>query len=77
MWLNVLRNSCTVPYLFIPLQYLADGFTTLVDLRWRYTILVFSASFLLSWLGFALVWHLIFWAHGDLEPGHLPDLQVI
>ena len=61
----------------IGLQYLADGFTTLVDLRWRFTILVFSASFLFSWFGFALLWHLIFWAHGDLEPENLPPLQVL
>lgn len=45
-----------------------DIFTTLVDAQWRWTLLVFSMNFLLSWLGFALVWWLIAYSHGDLEP---------
>jgi len=57
------------------IHFLKDGFTTLVDLRWRYTFVVFCSSFFISWTVFAAVWHLIFWAHGDLLPEHLPDLQ--
>ena len=55
------------------LLLIKDGWTTLVDLRWRWLFLIFFASFLLSWLLFALVWHLIFWAHGDLAPDKLPE----
>ena len=51
------------------LLFLKDGWTTLVDLRWRYLALIFFASFLLSWFMFALVWHIMFWLHGDLEEG--------
>ncbi|KAJ9581241.1 hypothetical protein L9F63_023567, partial [Diploptera punctata] len=57
------------------LRYLQDIFTTLVDTQWRWTLLVFALSFILSWLGFALIWWLIAFTHGDLEPEHLPDKQ--
>lgn len=50
--------------LFVP----QDIFTTLVDAQWRWTLLVFSMNFLLSWLGFALIWWLIAYSHGDLDP---------
>ncbi|XP_046754066.1 uncharacterized protein LOC124416780 isoform X1 [Diprion similis] len=48
-------------------RYLQDIFTTLVDAQWRWTLLVFALNFLLSWLGFALVWWLIVYTHGDLD----------
>lgn len=49
-------------------RYLQDIFTTLVDAQWRWTLLVFALNFLLSWLGFAVVWWLIVYSHGDLDP---------
>ncbi|XP_075231827.1 G protein-activated inward rectifier potassium channel 3-like isoform X1 [Lycorma delicatula] len=49
-------------------RYLQDIFTTLVDAQWRWTLLVFALNFLLSWLGFAVIWWLIVYTHGDLEP---------
>lgn len=49
-------------------RYLQDIFTTLVDAQWRWTFLAFFMSFLLSWLGFALIWWLIAYSHGDLLP---------
>ncbi|CAG5050237.1 unnamed protein product [Parnassius apollo] len=57
------------------LRFLQDMFTTLVDAQWRWTLLVFTLSFILSWLGFALIWWLIAFTHGDLEIDHLPELQ--
>lgn len=48
-------------------RYLQDIFTTLVDAQWRWTLLVFALNFILSWLGFAVVWCLIVRTHGDLE----------
>lgn len=53
-------------------RYLADIFTTMVDIQWRWTVLIFTASFILSWLAFAVLWWLIAFTHGDLEPDHLP-----
>lgn len=52
-------------------RYLQDIFTTLVDAQWRWTLLVFALNFLLSWLGFAVVWWLIVFTHGDLHPDHM------
>ncbi|KAJ1528100.1 hypothetical protein ONE63_008016 [Megalurothrips usitatus] len=54
-------------------RYLQDIFTTLVDAQWRWTLLVFALNFLLSWLGFAVVWWLIMLTHGDLRPENMPD----
>ncbi|XP_048483072.1 ATP-sensitive inward rectifier potassium channel 11 isoform X10 [Plutella xylostella] len=49
-------------------RYLQDIFTTLVDAQWRWTLLVFALSFILSWLMFALIWWLIIFTHGDITP---------
>ncbi|XP_073842267.1 inwardly rectifying potassium channel 1 isoform X2 [Musca autumnalis] len=48
-------------------RYLQDIFTTLVDAQWRWTLLVFACSFLISWAFFGLIWWTIAYAHGDLE----------
>ncbi|KAG8234716.1 hypothetical protein J437_LFUL014333 [Ladona fulva] len=49
------------------LRYLQDIFTTLVDVQWRWTLLVFALSFILSWLIFAVIWWLIAFSNGDLD----------
>ncbi|XP_038608703.1 ATP-sensitive inward rectifier potassium channel 14 [Tachyglossus aculeatus] len=49
-------------------RYLSDLFTTCVDVRWRWMFLIFSFSFLASWLLFGLSFWLIASLHGDLEP---------
>ncbi|KAI5269575.1 Atp-Sensitive Inward Rectifier Potassium Channel 12 [Manis pentadactyla] len=49
-------------------RYLADMFTTCVDIRWRYMLLLFSLAFLASWLLFGVIFWVIAVAHGDLEP---------
>jgi hypothetical protein len=52
-------------------RYLTDIFTTLIDLKWRYNVLVFSLGFLISWISFAVAWYLISYVHGDLN--HIND----
>lgn len=52
-------------------RYLQDTFTTMVDIQWRWNLLVFAMGFFLSWFGFAVLWWLICFAHGDFE--HLDD----
>nr|XP_015215165.1 PREDICTED: inward rectifier potassium channel 4 [Lepisosteus oculatus] len=52
-----------------PRRYLADIFTTCVDIRWRYMLAIFSAAFLASWLLFGLVFWGVALAHGDLDLG--------
>lgn len=49
-------------------RYLTDIFTTLIDLKWRYNIIVFLLGFFVSWMFFALAWYLISYLHGDLDP---------
>ncbi len=51
-------------------QYLADIFTTLIDLKWRYALCLFTLGFCLSWLAFALIWYLLMYIHGDLLPNN-------
>lgn len=65
------NGNCNVAHKNIREQgrFLQDVFTTLVDLKWPYTLLIFTMSFLCSWLLFAMVWWLIAFAHGDLAPG--------
>ena len=57
-------------------RYLADIFTTLVDIKWRWNLLIFVMAFILSWLLFALCWWLICFSHGDFvtrkPSGHVP-----
>lgn len=47
--------------------YLMDIFTTLVEIRWRVMLLLFSLSYILSWLFFGLCYWLIAYVHGDTE----------
>ncbi|XP_030066489.1 inward rectifier potassium channel 4 [Microcaecilia unicolor] len=49
-------------------RYMADIFTTCVDTRWRYMLLIFSAAFLVSWLFFGFLFWSIAFFHGDLNP---------
>nr|CAD7397479.1 unnamed protein product [Timema cristinae] len=58
-------------------RYLQDIFTTLVDAQWRWTLLVFAMNFLLSWLGFAVIWWLIVLTHGDLNPANNPKMAAL
>ncbi|XP_048191184.1 ATP-sensitive inward rectifier potassium channel 8 [Perognathus longimembris pacificus] len=48
-------------------RFLQDIFTTLVDLKWRHTLVIFTMAFLCSWLLFAIMWWLVAFAHGDLH----------
>ncbi|XP_074520924.1 ATP-sensitive inward rectifier potassium channel 12-like isoform X1 [Halichoeres trimaculatus] len=54
-----------------PRRYLADIFTTCVDIRWRYLLLIFTATFLLSWLLFGFIFWGVALAHGDFDI-HIP-----
>ncbi|NXB74567.1 KCJ13 protein, partial [Donacobius atricapilla] len=50
--------------------YLRDVWGTLMDMRWRWMMLVFSASFVIHWLVFAVLWYLLAEMNGDLELDH-------
>ncbi|ESO00590.1 hypothetical protein HELRODRAFT_82781, partial [Helobdella robusta] len=51
-------------------RYMADIFTTLVDIKWRWNLLNFVLAFTLSWIIFALAWWLICFSHGDFSSHH-------
>ncbi|XP_046689409.1 G protein-activated inward rectifier potassium channel 4 isoform X2 [Silurus meridionalis] len=48
-------------------RYLTDIFTTLVDLKWRFNLLVFTLVYTTTWIFFGLIWWLIAYIRGDLE----------
>ncbi|XP_053288086.1 ATP-sensitive inward rectifier potassium channel 14 [Pleuronectes platessa] len=48
-------------------RYLSDLFTTCVDIRWRWMLVIFTLSFLLSWLLFGFAFWLIASMHGDFS----------
>ena len=53
------------------MPYFKDVFTTMVDMQWRYVFFAFVASFILSWLGFGVVWWFIAYIHGDYVPENI------
>jgi potassium inwardly-rectifying channel subfamily J len=46
-------------------HYFGDLFTTLLEMKWRYNLLLFGCVFVTSWLVFAFLWWIICIAHGD------------
>ncbi|XP_076869366.1 G protein-activated inward rectifier potassium channel 4 [Brachyhypopomus gauderio] len=48
-------------------RYLTDIFTTLVDLKWRFNLLVFTLVYTTTWVFFGLIWWLIAYLRGDLD----------
>ncbi|KAI5620693.1 ATP-sensitive inward rectifier potassium channel 8 [Silurus asotus] len=56
-------------------RFLQDVFTTLVDLKWRFTLVIFTMTFLCSWLLFAMAWWLVAFAHGDLDLARQSDVE--
>ncbi|CAK6981879.1 potassium inwardly rectifying channel subfamily J member 11%2C like [Scomber scombrus] len=78
-------GSCNVAHKNIREQgrFLQDVFTTMVDLKWHYSLLIFTSAFLCSWMLFAMIWWLLAFAHGDLqprdseEPGPVPCVTAI
>uniref|UniRef100_A0A8C2D3U3 Potassium inwardly rectifying channel subfamily J member 12b n=1 Tax=Cyprinus carpio TaxID=7962 RepID=A0A8C2D3U3_CYPCA len=63
-------GQCNVSFAHMDQQsqrYLADIFTTCVDIRWRWMFVLFSLAFVLSWLAFGFAFWLIALVHGDLD----------
>ncbi|XP_048867650.1 ATP-sensitive inward rectifier potassium channel 10-like [Brienomyrus brachyistius] len=46
--------------------YLHDLWTTFLDMQWRYTFFLFSATFAGTWFLFGVLWYLVALVHGDL-----------
>ncbi|KAB7499911.1 G protein-activated inward rectifier potassium channel 4 [Armadillidium nasatum] len=56
-------------------RYLQDIYTTLVDMRWRWTLLVFFMAFMICWLAFGFIYYIILKIHGDDIEQTDPDYQ--
>lgn len=56
------------------LRYMADPLTTCIDLRWRYTILIFVLLYIASWVIFGLVYYIISLIHLDFAWQQNPDI---
>ncbi|XP_069490504.1 G protein-activated inward rectifier potassium channel 1-like isoform X2 [Ambystoma mexicanum] len=51
-------------------RYLTDLFTTLVDLKWRWNLLIFILTYTIAWLVMATMWWIIAYIRGDLNRAH-------
>ncbi|XP_077360214.1 ATP-sensitive inward rectifier potassium channel 1-like [Festucalex cinctus] len=57
------------------LAYLVDMWTTFVEIRWRFVLLLFVASFTGSWFIFSLLWYWIARSNGDMSEQNATDGQ--
>ncbi|VDN19213.1 unnamed protein product [Gongylonema pulchrum] len=48
-------------------QYLRDIFTTMIDVKWRYMLVIFAIVFMSSWTVFASFYYVISVLHGDIR----------
>ncbi|XP_032822670.1 G protein-activated inward rectifier potassium channel 1-like isoform X1 [Petromyzon marinus] len=48
-------------------RYISDIFTTLVDLKWRWNLLIFILTYTVAWLVMAGFWWLIAYVRGDMD----------
>uniref|UniRef100_A0A914W372 Uncharacterized protein n=1 Tax=Plectus sambesii TaxID=2011161 RepID=A0A914W372_9BILA len=61
---------CNVSLVNVPKQrrkYFSDIFTTVIEVKWRWCLLFFSMSFVVSWSIFTCVYYSLIMSHGDLE----------
>lgn len=57
-------------------RYFSDLFTTLVDLKWRWNLLIFCSCYVLSWFFFACIWFSIALIHNDIpEDTPMPSIS--
>ncbi|XP_034426119.1 G protein-activated inward rectifier potassium channel 1-like [Hippoglossus hippoglossus] len=54
-------------------RYISDLFTTLVDLKWRWNMLIFILTYTVAWLVMASMWWVIAYIRGDLTHGGHDD----
>lgn len=58
-------------------RYIADIFTTCLDIHWRYLLLLFSSSFIVSWLFFGIIFYSVSLYHGDFDEHSLKGAGLI
>lgn len=70
--LNILRKNFSRK---LQRRFLKDIFYTMVDNKWRWTFIIFTIWYIISWLVFAFIWLMVSTIHGDLDEDHLPLVQ--
>uniref|UniRef100_A0A8C5RDM7 Potassium inwardly rectifying channel subfamily J member 15 n=1 Tax=Laticauda laticaudata TaxID=8630 RepID=A0A8C5RDM7_LATLA len=60
----------------IYLLYLQDLWTTVIDMKWRYKLTLFAATFIMTWFLFGVIYYAIAFLHGDLEENRYPNKHV-
>ena len=55
-----LNNSKRVPYM-------KDLYQTLIDLKWRWALMIFCSTFFVIYFVFAILWYILSLAHGDFS----------
>ncbi|XP_026520023.1 ATP-sensitive inward rectifier potassium channel 15 [Pseudonaja textilis] len=60
----------------IYLLYLQDLWTTVIDMKWRYKLTLFAATFIMTWFLFGVIYYAIAFLHGDLEESRYPNKHV-
>ncbi|XP_070606527.1 ATP-sensitive inward rectifier potassium channel 15 isoform X2 [Erythrolamprus reginae] len=60
----------------IYLLYLQDLWTTVIDMKWRYKLTLFAATFIMTWFLFGVIYFVIAFLHGDLEDTRHPRKHI-
>ncbi|XP_026207838.1 inward rectifier potassium channel 16 [Anabas testudineus] len=64
------EGNCNIVFRHGPeewLLFITDIFTSLVEIRWRVMFLIFTLSYILSWLFFGILYWVIALVHGDIK----------
>lgn len=56
-----LKNQKRIPFL-------KDLYQTLIDIKWRWALLIFCATFFIVYFVFAILWYVLGFAHDDFDP---------
>ncbi|XP_055877590.1 inward rectifier potassium channel 2-like [Biomphalaria glabrata] len=48
-------------------KFLSDIYTTLIDIQWRWNILIFISGLVVTWFLFACLFYLLCYLHGDMD----------
>ncbi|WAR03126.1 KCNJ5-like protein [Mya arenaria] len=62
-------------------RFFGDLYQSLIDMKWRYVIIIFCGLFLFVYLMFAILWWLMAYTHGDFEhfgdPNWVPCINLM
>lgn len=56
-------------------RYWRNPLTTLLNLKWRWIMVIFAVGFFFTWISFAVIYYIIAKLHGDFEPNDNPNFE--